>query len=61
MRWSDEETWINTLGHIPMEGDVVEIMEGWDVLYDVGISPVFKSLEVNGKLSIDEDAYESKL
>jgi hypothetical protein len=56
MRWSDKETWINTLGHIPMEGDVVEIMEGWDVLYDVGISPVFKSLEVNGKLSIDEDA-----
>jgi hypothetical protein len=27
------------------------IRKGWDVVYDIETSPVFKSLEINGKLS----------
>ena len=26
-------------------------MDGWDVVYDIGTSPVFKNLQINGKLS----------
>lgn len=26
-------------------------MDGWDVVYDIGISPVFTNLQINGKLS----------
>jgi len=39
MLWSDKDTWTN-LGHVPEEGDVVEIMDGWDVIYDVETSPI---------------------
>lgn len=27
------------------------INSGWDVVYDIGDSPLFKSIEINGKLS----------
>ena len=51
MLWSNIETWTNLPGRIPEEGDEVEIMDGWDVVYDIGTSPVFKNLQINGKLS----------
>ena len=49
MFWSDINTWLP--GRIPVEGDEVHIQPGWDVVYDIETSPVFKSLEINGKLS----------
>ena len=51
MLWSNIDTWTNLPGRIPEEGDEVEIMDGWDVVYDIGTSPVFKNLQINGKLS----------
>lgn len=48
--WSDIDTWPH-LGRVPEEGDEVEIKSGWEVTYDVGTSPILKSLEVNGKLT----------
>ena len=51
MYWSNPSTWTNLPNRIPLEGEDIEIMDGWDVVYDIGISPVFESLQVNGKLS----------
>lgn len=52
MYWSDEEFWKTTsLGRYPVHGDVVEIMEDWDMIFDIYESPVLESLEVNGKFS----------
>jgi len=39
------------LGRYPVHGDVVEIMEDVDMIFDIFESPVLKSLEVNGKFS----------
>ena len=39
LRWSDNSTWPH-LGHVPEEGDEVEIMDGWEVVYDVETSPI---------------------
>lgn len=50
--WSDERTW-PALGRVPIAGDEAEIPDGWEVIYDVGTSPVLKSVEVNGKLSFE--------
>jgi len=52
MLWSNKDTWTN-LGRVPIAGDIVEIEDGWDVLYDIETSPVLQSLEVNGKLSFE--------
>jgi hypothetical protein len=53
MLWSDKDTWTNLPEgqDLPKEGDEVVIRKGWDVVYDIETSPVFKSLEINGKLS----------
>lgn len=51
MLWSDINTWTNLPGRIPIEGDEVHILPGWDVVYDIETSPVFKNIEINGKLS----------
>jgi len=49
--WSEASTWPNLPNRIPLEGEEVEIMKGMVVVYDIGVSPKFKSLEVNGNLS----------
>ena len=49
--WSNPASWPNLPNRIPIEGEEVEIMTGLDVIYDIGISPLFKSIEVNGNLS----------
>ena len=53
--WSNIDTWANVFDppRVPVAGDEVKILEDMNVIYDVdlGTSPVFKSLEINGKLS----------
>ena len=49
--WSDPTTWKNLPNRIPIEGDDIHIEPGWNVIYDIGISPILKSLEINGRLS----------
>jgi hypothetical protein len=49
--WSDIATWPNLPDRIPIEGDEVHIEDGWEVVYDIGDSPIFMSVEINGKLS----------
>ena len=36
---------------MPEEGEEVVIEPGWDIIYDIGTSPVFKNIQINGKLS----------
>ena len=42
--WSDPATWLNLDNRIPEEGDEVHIEDGWDVIYDIGESPIFTSV-----------------
>ena len=52
-RWSDPTSW--TSGSLPVEGDQVLIEPTWNMLYDLVDSPVFKSIEVNGRLTFEND------
>lgn len=36
---------------MPVEGDEVEIMSGWNMLLDLNETPYLKSLTVNGRLT----------
>ena len=49
--WSDEFTWTDQDGVLPTDGDDIIIPEGKEIIYDIGTSPVFKSIIINGKLS----------
>ena len=50
-RWSNTSSW--TSGALPVEGEEVLIEPTWNMLYDLEDSPVFKSIEVNGRLTIE--------
>ena len=49
--WSDPESWGEN-GVVPEEGDEVEIMSGWNMLLDLNETPHFKSLTINGRLTL---------
>lgn len=50
--WSDPATWGNREYRVPEEGEEVVIDDNMSVIYDIGTSPVFKSIEINGKLTL---------
>ena len=47
--WSNPGDWPSKA--VPKEGDTVEIESGWDMIYDLQDSPVFKMITVNGILT----------
>ena len=49
--WSDPKTWKNLPNRIPLEGEDVIVPTDYNVIYDIGISPLFKSLEINGRVT----------
>ena len=49
--WSDPKTWKHLDNRIPVEGEDVLVPSGYNVIYDIGISPLFKSLEINGRVT----------
>lgn len=51
--WSDPASWPNE--ELPVEGDEVEIMSGWNMLLDIEELPKFKSITINGRLSLLDD------
>jgi hypothetical protein len=57
--WSDPASW--TSGSLPVEGDEVLIEPTWNMVYDLEDSPVFKSIEVNGRLTILNDGTDRTL
>ena len=46
--WSDPATWTYLDNRVPEEGEEVIIHQGWDVIFDLENSPIFKNVEVNG-------------
>ena len=51
MYWSDPATWTYLPNRVPLAGEEVIIHQGWDVIFDLEDSPLFKNVEVNGKLT----------
>ena len=49
--WSDPASWPALPNRIPVEGEEVIILSGLTIIYDIGTSPIFKKVEVNGNLS----------
>jgi hypothetical protein len=49
--WSNPATWTNLPNRIPQEGDDVIIEKQMQIVYDIGESPVFKSIMIEGDLS----------
>ncbi|CAI2373695.1 unnamed protein product [Moneuplotes crassus] len=50
-RWSNPSSW--TSGKVPVAGEEVLIEPTWNMLYDLEDSPILKSIEVNGRLTIE--------
>ena len=58
-RWSDPKSW--TSGKIPVAGDNVTIESGWNMLYDVAVSPIINYLEINGRLTFEDGVKDLQL
>ena len=54
-RWSDPTIWPE--GRLPAEGEEVEVIAAWDLIYDLEEpSPIFRKLEINGILRFEDTA-----
>lgn len=49
--WNNSEDWAN--GTVPKEGDDVHIEPGWNMIFNLKESPVYKLVRVNGNLTFD--------
>jgi hypothetical protein len=47
--WSDPNAWES--GSLPVEGEDVHILSGWNMVLDIPETPILQLLRVNGKLS----------
>ena len=52
--WSDPKSW--TSGKVPVADEDVHVESGWNMIYDVEESPVFKMIRINGRLSFKNDS-----
>ena len=56
--WSKPASWATTAtatGVLPVEGDDVIIQSTWNMVLDLTDTPVFRSIEINGRLTILND------
>ena len=51
--WSNASDWLN--GTLPKEGGDVEILPGWNMVFDLPFSPTYKLVVVNGNLTFKND------
>ena len=49
--WSKLEDWDDTIDHLPVAGEMIEIIPGWNMMYDIEDSPVLEMLTINGRLT----------
>lgn len=56
--WSNITSWPS--GKLPVEGDEVEIMPGWNMVLDIPETPILKKLWINGRLSFQNDPNNGK-
>lgn len=52
--WSEPTTW--KTGKVPLEGEDAEVQTGYDVLYDVVESPIYRYVQINGRVTFKLDA-----
>lgn len=52
--WSNISSW-GTLGRLPIAGEDVEIQSGWNMVLDLPITPIFRLLTINGRLTFLDD------
>jgi len=52
--WSDPKTWPNST--LPVADSDVHIEPGWNVVYDLADSPVYRMVRVNGILTFKNDS-----
>ena len=52
--WSDPMTWPS--GVLPQADEDVEVPPGYDVLYDLEESPIYRYGQINGRVTFKEDA-----
>ena len=48
LNWSDPEAWPHRENQVPVEGEAVVVDSGMKLIYDIGESPLYKSVEING-------------
>ena len=51
--WSDEKNWPH--GKMPVAGEDVEILPGWNMVLDIPEPPLIGMLTINGRLSFAQD------
>jgi len=49
--WNNSEDWPN--GTVPVEGEDVHIEPGWNMIFNLNPSPVYKLIRVNGNLTFE--------
>jgi len=49
--WSELDDWDGTIDHLPEAGEMIEIIPGWNMIYDIDDSPVLEMLTINGRLT----------
>lgn len=52
--WSNASHWLNNT--IPKANDTVEILPGWNMVFDLTDSPIYKLVIVNGNLTFKNDS-----
>lgn len=51
--WSDPTTWKS--GKLPLEGEIAEVQPGYNVLFDLVESPIYKEVQINGRVTFKQD------
>jgi hypothetical protein len=52
--WSNAADWEN--GTAPVEGGDAHVLSGWNMVYDLEESPIYKLIRVNGILTFKNDS-----
>ena len=52
--WSNADSWPKKV--LPKEGEDVTIESGWNMIYDLEVSPLLNMLQINGQLTFKQDA-----
>jgi len=51
--WSNPESW--TSKKVPLEDEDVHVESGWNMIMDLAVTPKFKMVRINGKLTFKND------
>ena len=52
--WSRPESW--KTGRIPLENEDVVVEPGWNMIYDLEESPIYRYVQINGRVTFKTDA-----